>query len=40
MAEAKVVKKINAPADAVWAQLSNFPQHQSGRADRIDQLRG
>ncbi len=24
MAEAKVVKKVNAPADAVWGQLSNF----------------
>jgi len=24
MSEAKVVKTINAPADAVWAQLSNF----------------
>ena len=30
MAEAKVVKKINAPADAVWAQLSNFRSIKAG----------
>ena len=30
MSEAKVVKKIGAPADAVWAQLGNFAGIQAG----------
>ncbi len=30
MSEAKVVKKIQAPADEVWAQLSNFAGIQVG----------
>jgi hypothetical protein len=30
VAEAKVVKAINAPADAVWEQLSNFSDIQVG----------
>ena len=30
MTEARVVKQINAPADAVWAQLSNFSSIKAG----------
>ena len=30
MAEAKVVKTINAPADALWDQLSNFSSIKAG----------
>jgi hypothetical protein len=30
LSEAKVVKKIGAPADAVWAQLGNFAGIQAG----------